>query len=152
MLAKLKHTVVKITPLFFMISCSHLHKKPMPLFHPEKDCNPEDLQYLNSTKPHKTRSKVLNVKVEKLMKLISKDIRKCYQDEIDRGNPNSYNLCFISGYNKQGKIEYFSFSSQRNHLSRETKECLLSLKIDKKFSEANLKDVKIIQPYQLIRP
>ena len=53
---------------------------------------------------------------KELMASIAPDVKKCYQDELDRNNVRSINACLVVGFDKKGNQEFFEFSLQRKNL------------------------------------
>lgn len=122
----------------------------IPPFQADKVCSAKSLAYVK-IKTSQPAPKMSEAKIEDIhqrMLSLEPTIRRCYEEEMDRTNkPHTFNLCFVTGYNKKGVMDFFEFSSKEVELSPEFFNCLAVLK---KASELKgLKNVSITQPYRM---
>ena len=137
--------------LIMITACSSKRiQEAIPPFQKEMVCSDEALTYLNKEKPlSKDKIKRYSpAEIHPRMLSLEPAIRTCYEEEMVRTNKNqSFNLCFVVGYNLKGKMDFFEFSTKEIHLTVEFKECLE--KIKNRYELKEFTNLSIIQPFRL---
>ncbi len=145
--------LISLLLIVLTFSCASLFKKgkeSIPKFKRKNVCSYASLEYLDKKKAALPVGAVLSKEtVSKKMKKIDFDLGKCYQQEVERNKyPPAFNLCFVTGYDKDGNQEYFEFSSKEHSISSELSACLNQLKSHKALQKGP-KGFGILRPFRL---
>lgn len=140
-----------LTTLIFMAACSSnkTQAPTIPVFEKEKVCSDEALVYFKNKKTWPVAKKVYSdAEIHQRLLNLTPAIQSCYEKDIARTNkPESFNLCFVGGYNPKGEVEFFEFSTNEISLPTEFKDCLEKIKGSEELK--GLKSLSILQPYRL---
>jgi len=129
--------------LFAFAACTHTPPK-VPGFKRKEVCSTSSLEYLAKNKQKYTRD---NAKAKDYAWGLIPKIQSCYKKTMKSSEkPATFNLCFVSGYDKKGKREFAEFSTQQYAMTPELKQCLE--KVAEKKAKG-LKNISFIQPYRL---
>ena len=141
--------IALFVPLILIYSCSNTDLTSLPEFDRELDCSESSKTFWNNNKVDGKSSQYARDKFSELMKLVAKEVRHCYQEEVNTGYKGSHILCFIGRTDKKGNLEYFSFSAERSILPEFLQRCLNDIKHQDFWNNTHLSNVMINQPFKL---
>ena len=115
------------------------------------NCSPRALNYLNreatdtslenGSKLQKTEA------LRAIMKSITGDLQKCYQDYINRGQDEKYAICLVMNIDNYGNRAFLDIDDHSRILDPELHQCLLRNVETTDFSK--VKSATVIQPLLL---
>lgn len=134
---------------FFVASCaSHRVQTEAPIFDKNKVCSDEALNYLKQNKLPTSKSKTSEEFVANKMLILHPFVKGCYEAELNRTNQlQTFNLCYVTDFDKNGKQIYSNFSTREAKPSDEFYGCLDQ--VVKSADLSGLKEVLITQPFLL---
>jgi hypothetical protein len=135
-----------VISLLILAACSSNRTPELAEFQKEKVCSAEALGRL---KPENVDPKnYTKQEIRERMLTFHPVVQKCYEEDMLRtGSVKSFNMCFVSEFDKKGLVKFFEFSSQEKIMSPEFTNCLNELK--KSNALRGLKSVTILQPFRL---
>lgn len=137
--------------LFFLIifSCSSLRKEELPPFDENVVCSVNSLKYYKSKRlTTDRRRKSTDSEVQREMAKLQPHIQQCYEEELLRTQRDiEFHLCFVAGFDRRGRWDYYQFSSDEKDLTAAMKYCLEDLR---KKVRVRLRNRKILQPFTLV--
>jgi hypothetical protein len=139
--------------IFFIVitSCSSNRiQDTIPPYESEKVCSDKALKYLNIDRAKQSKKTTQFMESELYPRMLSLEpaIRNCYEDEMARTNKNqTFNLCFVVGFDQKEKMEFFEFSTKEISLTDQFKGCLAKLRVRDELK--GLRNVVIEQAYRL---
>lgn len=120
---------VSIKPLLSFFLLLILFSCAQKKFVKENVCSPNALSYMNKSKGRK----FISPKSEALRKKIAETqtgIQQCYDSYMKRTGHDQFQTCMVVGVDRNGKLEYYNFSSQQTHSDRAFIQC--AVKVTKK--------------------
>lgn len=134
--------------LLVLASCaSNRAQEYAPPYSKEKVCSSDALEYVEANKKLKTGPKTDTEYVRSKMQNLHAMAKSCYDDELHRGAlHHHFNLCFVAGFDSEGKQEYINFHTNEVKMSSEFYDCLYDGA--KKTDLSGLKDLTVIQPFK----
>jgi hypothetical protein len=143
--------VALILTLLILSSCtSNKIQHEIPPFYAEKVCSNKSMAYFKHKKNESTVVLTHNLReaMRSRLLVLEPGVEQCYTEEVARTKkPHAFNLCFIAGYSKKGKLEYFNFSTKEIELTKEFQVCLAGLKRKKELQ--GFKNFSVLQPFLL---
>lgn len=140
----------KLLPFIFVLSaCATYKATPIPAFEKQVDCSETSLKYLATVmEGPKTMTPDDVVMVNEYMSKVQFVVRGCYDEEIVRSKAApSFNLCFVTGSNKESKRDFSEFSSQRQTMSDQFWDCLKQ--VETAIPYPTLKNIQVVQSFKL---
>lgn len=130
-----------------LAGCSTLGEKLEP-FEPSRVCSTNSLKYYSVGKLTTDRKrKSSETQIQKEMLKLQPLVQQCYEEELLRTQRDiEFHLCFIAGFDRRGRWDYYQFSSDEKDLTAAMKYCLEDLR---KKVKIRLRNVKILQPFTL---
>lgn len=110
------------------------------------NCSPRALSYLNNDT--KSNENAKSQKYEdglKLMKTMSPDLQKCYQEMLDSGTIEQYNLCTVININEKGKISFIDIDDHSTTLNPSFYKCVV--KKFEAFDFSKFQSATIVTPF-----
>lgn len=135
--------------LIFIYSCGNTQLTSLPEYDREQDCSEKSKTFWNNNSSNRKTRQYSSAKSSSLMKLVAREVKHCYQEEVNTGYKGSHNLCLISRINKKGRLDYFAFSAERSILPEFLKRCLNDIKHKDFWNNIHLSNVIINQPFRL---
>ena len=134
--------------LFILMACSSDSRKELQPFDENRVCSANSLRYYRTKKLTTHRKKKSSEKdIQKEMLKLQPRIQKCYEEELLRTQRDiEFHLCFVGGFDRRGRWDYYQFSSDESDLTAAMKYCLEDLR---KEVRVRLRNVKVLQPFTL---
>ncbi len=132
--------------LFILVGCGSWAKvRP---FKKKNVCSDASLAYVKKHEKGNLR-KNDEKRVQKRMSKIESQIKACYKNEVKKESYNkpAFNLCLVMGYDKEGAIDFFEFSTKEYKMSDSLVQCLSVIKSSPDLK--GLKNITFVQPYRL---
>ena len=141
--------LLSITLIILMASCSSSSRRELEAFEETRVCSGNSLRYYKSKKLTTDRKrKSGEAQIQQEMAKLQPLIQQCYEEELLRTQRDiEFHLCFIAGFDRRGRWDYYQFSSDEKDLTAAMKYCLEDLR---KKVRVKLRNVKILQPFTLV--
>lgn len=122
--------------------------RQLEAFDEARVCSANSLKYYKVGKlTTDRRKKSTEAEVQKEMQKLQPLIQQCYEEELLRTQRDiEFHLCFVAGFDRRGRWDYYQFSSDEKDLTAAMKYCLEDLR---KKVRVRLRNVKVLQPFTL---
>lgn len=121
------------------------------------NCSPRALNFLNNEihdGPNDIKLGEDNINksfnaTKEIMTNISSDLHKCYQDSLDKGFVEQYNVCVVLKLDEKGKILFLDVDDHNKTINLELQNCFVKKLESTDFSKLKNKTTTVVQPYNL---
>ncbi len=136
-----------IMALFFITSCATTEE-----YNQQKNCSVRALDYLAHPpkREHVTSNPITPAGAAQLKSLLesaNQKIQTCYQQFLNLGHTQDYNVCTVIDVDHQGKIDFLDIDDRANQLDDDLKNCMTREMDSLNFNA--FKSLTITQPYRL---
>jgi hypothetical protein len=115
------------------------------------NCSPKALHHLrNDNNNPKLSEKIKSNNLANgsaVMKFISNGVQNCYQQMLNQGDIEQYNVCAVVSINEQGKISFIDVDDHSKTLNQELWTCMMKTIQEADFSK--IQSATLVQPFNL---